>query len=147
MPLYDIHLQLKDPSEQAYGANFTFGFRSSIKIEGKYKLANRWLKCFLTPKGSHPLRRQEGTEFAYLIGGNIVDIGAMESSIMQYIDDACDQLRSSDALNPLLTPEERLRDVNLIKFNQIDSQRIEFWVEIINAAGTSVNALIPYATS
>jgi hypothetical protein len=147
MPRYDLHIQLVDPAEQSYGANFSFGLTAPIQVTGFQALINRWLKIFMTPKGSHPVRRQEGTEFAYLIGSNISDIPSLQATIGEYIDDANQQVQAVDRASPLLAANQRLRSATLKQFNAIGVSSLEFWVEIVNEAGQRLQVLIPYLVS
>jgi hypothetical protein len=147
MAIYDIHIQLLDPESQTYGANLGFGLDKPILVTGFQALINRWLKVFMTPKGSHPIRRLEGTEFPYLIGSNISDPGALQATINEYIDDAINQVQATDRASPWLRNDQRLRDVTMIQFNVISVTEIEFWVEIINQAGQRLKLLIPYKVS
>lgn len=144
MARYDLHIQLVDPAEQTYGANFSFGLNAPIQVTGFQALVNRWLKIFMTPKGSHPVRRQEGTEFPYLIGSNIADIPSLQATIAEYIDDATQQVQTVDRASPLLTSNQRLRSATLRQFNAIGASSIEFWVELNNEAGQRMQVLIPY---
>jgi hypothetical protein len=141
----DLHIQLIDPTEQRYGANFTFGFKSPILVDGIQKLANQWLKIFLTPKGSHPWRRLEGTNFAYLIGGNVDDVDTIQTAILEYIEDATTQLKAIQSRQLSLPDTERLFTVNLLQFTQVDTLSFDIWVRIVNVARSTLSVLIPYA--
>jgi hypothetical protein len=144
MTRYDLHFQLLDPSLQTYGSNFSFGLAQPIKVTGFQALINRWLKTFMTPKGSNPLRQTEGTEFAFLMGSNILDIGSIQATVAEHIDDASEQVRAVDQKSPLLANEQRLRNAALKQFNVVGSSGIEFWVELTNQAGQRLQVLIPY---
>jgi hypothetical protein len=141
----DLHIQLIDPTEQRYGANFTFGFKAPILVDGIQKLANQWLKIFLTPKGSHPWRRLEGTNFAYLIGGNVDDVDTIQTAVLEYIEDATTQLKAIQSRQLSLPDTERLFTVNLLQFTQVDTLAFDIWVRIVNVARSTLSVLIPYA--
>lgn len=141
----DLHIQLIDPTEQRYGSSFTFGYKNPLLVDGLQKLANQWLKLFLTPKGTHPWRRLEGTNFVYLIGGNVDDIDTIQTSVLEYIDDATTQLRAMQARRTALPDTERLLSVNLIQFTQVEGLSFDIWVRVVNTARSSLNVLIPYA--
>lgn len=147
MAIYDLHIQLLDPAEQTYGANCSFGLDTPILVTGFQSLMNRWLQIFLTPKGTNPIRRLEGTEFAYLFGTNIADPGALQATIGEYVDDATNQVQSVDRASPWLKSDQRLRSAAMVGFNVIDATSIEFWVELINQAGQRMKMLIPYKVS
>ena len=147
MTLYDIHIQLLDPSEQTYGANFGFGLASPILVTGFQALVNRWLKIFMTPKGSHPVRRLEGTEFPFLIGSNVADVGSLQAVIAEHMDDATEQVQVVDRASAWLTNDQRLRSAALIQFNVVGPSAIEFWIELTNQSGRRLQILIPYLVS
>ena len=142
----DLHIQLIDPTLQRYGANFTFGFKNAIRVDGLQKLANQWLKLFLTPKGSHPWRRLEGTNFAYLIGSNVDDVDTIQTSVLEYIEDATTQMKAIQARQIALPDTERLFTANLMQFTQISTLSFDIWVNVINVARSSLPVLVPYAT-
>jgi hypothetical protein len=144
MARYDLHIQLVDPSEQTFGANFSFGVANPILVTGFQALVNRWMKIFMTPKGSHPVRRTEGTEFPYLLGSNVTDIPSLEATVAEYIDDATQQVQAVDRMSPNLTNDQRLRAAALLQFNAVDASSIEFWVELTNQANQRMRVLIPY---
>lgn len=146
MRRYDLHLRIIDPNEQQQTETFTFG-KKALLVDGFQKLANRFVKIFFTPKGSNPLRINEGTEFAYLLGSNVSDVASLQATIGEYVDDAVNQIKSVDARSPLLATNERLRDAQLIQFNVVDATHIEFWIELTNQAGERLKILLPYETS
>ena len=147
MARYDLHIQLLDPSQQTYGSNFSFGLTAPIKVTGFQSLINRWMKTFMTPRGSHPIRRKEGTDFAYLVGSNVRDVGSLEATVAEYMDDATEQVQAVDQVSPWLTQDQRLRGATLKQFNLVGSSGIEFWVELTNQAGQRLQVLIPYLVS
>lgn len=160
MPRYDLHYQIVQPPQdndpvplppgqirQHTGANFTFSLRNPIAVRGIQKLANHWLKIFLTPKGSNPIRKNEGTDFFNLIGSNVDPNDTLEGVVLLQIEDATNQLKDIQARSPWRDTDERLANVNLLLFNQLSVDAIEFWVEIVNVAGTRLPILIPYATT
>lgn len=146
MPRFDTHLQLLDPSLQRTNSIFVYDFAATRRVAGVQKLANRWLKCFYTPKGSHPFRPKEGTDYPYLIGGNnISDLPSLEGAILTHIEDASDQIRAIDDKSPWLASNERLREATLVRFVQPTPDHIEFWVQVKSVTGEFLNQLIPYA--
>lgn len=144
MARYDLHIQLIDPAQQTTGANFSFGLASPILVTGFQSLVNRWMKIFMTPKGSQPIRLLEGTDFAYLIGSNVSDLGSLEAVVAEYLDDATQQVQAVDRVSRTLTNDQRLRSAALIQFNAVPPSGIEFWVELTNQAGQRLRVLIPY---
>jgi hypothetical protein len=140
----DLHIQLIDPSLQTARALFTLG-PAPIDVDGVQKLANRWLKLFMTPKGSHPYRKEEGTLFPSLVSGNVADLASVEGDVLEAIDDATDQLRASDRRAPTRPPNERILTVTLVQFVELPPAGIEFWVELTNVARERLPLLLPYA--
>jgi hypothetical protein len=139
---YDIHFQ-PVPAEEALGTRiFTFGFRATLKVQGAQALVNRWVKTFMTPKGSNPLDLEEGTAFGRMVGSNINAYHqGIEDVILLSIEDANDQVRKQD-LDGLFPEDERLSNATLFvppDNYQIDMKAgrdfVELWVRIVNVAG------------
>jgi hypothetical protein len=98
MAKYDIHFQPVMPPESASGYKiFTFGFISPLKVRGPQALVNRWLKTFMTPKGTDPLHLSYGTEFGSLPGSNIGDFSMLQDLVVMAIDDANEQVRTQES--------------------------------------------------
>lgn len=143
---YDLHYQIIEPSLQPIYNNFTFELNNSIRVTGPYKPVNRWLKLFLTPKNSHPIRRSEGTDFYNMLGTNLISFEDFQMQLQEYMDDASEQLKKLDAKTFLLPPEEAFDRAELIDINQISTVKFEIHIRIFNRRGTSVTVLIPYAS-
>jgi len=141
----DLHIQLRDPSRQRPRAVFTLDPNNAQAVEGLQKLVNRWLKLFLTKKGSHPVRRTEGTIFSNLVGGNIASLRGTEVYIIEAIDDANDQILALDRQNLTAPPEERLGSAALAQFVEVPPAGIEFWVTLRNLSGDTAQVILPYA--
>lgn len=144
--MLDLHVQLIDPSAQTARALFTFGSSPQL-VDGVQKLADRWLKVFMTPKGSHPWRKTEGTTFAQLIGGNLDDLTTVEGEIIEAVNDCNEQLISADRQVAARPPNERLLTAAVVQFVQVPPSGLEFWVEVTNVARERLAVLIPYAAS
>lgn len=144
---FDLHIQLIDPTEQRASSTFTWAGPLPILVDGLQKVANKWVKIFLTRKGSHPIRRQEGTDFAYLLGGNVDDPDTLQTSIIQYMDDATNQVKTIQAKQVQLPDNERLAAVNLLRFVRASDLTLDVWVQVTNVARQTLNVLIPYARS
>lgn len=146
MSRYDIHIQLIDPTEQGPGMNFTFGNVPVIAVRGPQKLANRWIMQFLRSKGSDPVDSTQGTYFPALVGGgNLVNLGDLEATIIDYIEDCNAQIMAIDQSSPWLDPDERLQSAQIVMFNQTASDTFEVWIQINTVSGDTVKILIPYA--
>lgn len=143
----DIHIQLRDPSRQTVRGLFTFGPSGPIAVEGMQKLVNRWLKVFLTPRGSHPWRRSEGTEFYQLLGGSVESLRGSEALVIEAIDDANEQVSSQDRAEITRPATERLQSAALLRFVEVPPDGIEFWVELRAVSGDVARLVFPYATA
>jgi hypothetical protein len=147
MARYNLHIRILDPALQQPGSNLSLNLEKPILVTGFQALINRWMMTFMTPKGSHPTKPNEGTKFPFLIGSNVAEIAALEAVVAECVDDASTQVRAVDDVSPLLTSAERLQTAQLLRFNAIDATSIEFWVEIINEANQRLTVLIPYAVN
>lgn len=145
MDRFDLHLQIVDPSVQAWGAVFTFNPGNVIAVKGRWKLLDRFLKVLFTPKGSSPLRRKEGTLMPFIFGGNISDAGHVEACIHDYVDDAAAQIFAYDGRAPWLTPDERLQSAQATGFRQFDATRFEFVLDVQSVSGRRMPVPLPVA--
>jgi len=136
----DIHFQPVDENE-AYGYRaFTFGFRASLKVEGPQTLVNRWVKTFMTPKGSNPLDKTEGTTFGKLLSSNVTlyQSGAVEDILILAIEDANEQVRKQDT-EGLFPANERLANVTLLEDKTfVGPTGVTVWVRITNVSGENL---------
>jgi len=131
---YDIHFQPLPPSDVRGYKVFTFGFRAALKVQGPQALVNRWVKTFMTPKGSDPLYNNEGTNFAEMIGANITRITEeLKDVAFLSIVDANEQVKKQD-IEGLFSDDSRLMSATLLDFVQTEDG-IELWVEIKTMSG------------
>jgi len=132
----DIHFQPVAPGDATSARIFTFGFRASLKVSGPQALVNRWIKTLMTPKGSNPLDKSEGTAFGRLAGSNIsMRNRDVDDVLILAIEDANDQVRQQDLIG-MFPANERLANATLIE----DQSRtwedgFEVWVRIVNQVG------------
>ncbi len=130
---YDIHFQ-PVPAGEVYGLKvFTFGFRAALKVQGLQSLVNRWVKTFMTPRGSDPFDANNGTEFAGLVGSNINRKSPeLRDITIISIDDANAQVQAQD-LAGVYPSEECLLNATLVGFRETeDGAGLEVWVSITN---------------
>lgn len=140
MPRYDVHFQPVMPSEDIHGyKTFTFGFTAALKVRGPQALVNRWVKTFMTPKGSDYIHPTYGTEFGSLAGSNIVsDFSVLQDTVIMSIDDANDQVRHQDNQN-LVNSDEALESAVMHTFRATPEQDgFELWVMLTNKARQSL---------
>jgi hypothetical protein len=140
----DLHIRIIDPAQQEANANLLFWFANPMRVEGLQKLANQWMKLFLTPKGSHPWRRNEGTNFPYLLTGNVADPDALRVAVQEHVEDATTQLKLLQRKRLELPASELLLAVNFLRLTQISDTAFDVWVRIVNVERSTLPVLIPY---
>lgn len=140
----NIHFQIVDPAAQQRGNVFTFGDQTRL-VDGKYKALDLWLLTFLTPKGSDPTDVEAGTDFAFIVESNVSDPAEFEVYLHEYVDDATAQAKLLQRRVGYLTPDERIRSVEITQFKELGPGRFEFWVDLQVESGAHVRAYIPYA--
>jgi len=137
MPIkYDIHFQPAAPEEQHGTRVFTFGFKASLKVAGPQALVNRWVKTLMTPKGSNPLDKAEGTAFGNLIGSNVSRRHRdVEDVLLLSIEDANEQVKRQDLIG-MFPANERLVNATLLENEgRTWEDGFEIWVRIVNVVG------------
>ncbi len=131
---YDIHFQPIPQSEVQGYKIFTFGFKAALKVQGPQSLVNRWVKTFMTPKGSDPLYNNAGTNFAEMVGANVTRITEeLKDVTILSIADANEQVKKQD-IEGLFSDDSRLMSATLLDFVQT-ADGIELWVEIKTMSG------------
>lgn len=143
MATYDIHFQ-PVAADQVRGYKcFEFGFTAALKVRGLQYLVNRWIKTFMTPRGSNPLYPEEGTAFGQLVGSNISQVSSdIRDMVIMAVEDANDQVREQDVIG-LFSDDERLQNGELLEFVEA-ADGFEVWVQITNVAGESLQ--VPVVT-
>jgi len=143
---FDLHFDLVNPTDQeARNATFDLNPSRPTSVAGPQKLLNRFLKAFLTTRGSNPLHRKDGTEFTSLVTGNVEDPADVETAVMLMVQDAYEQIRGIDQRSPWLAANERLRAADLKTFAQIGPTRFEITAELTTNSGERLIALLPFA--
>lgn len=134
MAKYDIHFQ-PVPADQVYGYKcFEFGFAAPYKVRGLRALVNRWVKTFMTPRGSNFSRPNEGTSFPNLVGANYsLHESSVRDSVIIAVEEANSQVMEQDLVN-YPPADERLLNAELLNFIEAPAG-IEIWVRITNVAG------------
>jgi hypothetical protein len=139
---YDIHFQLVPTSEQAGGKLFTFGFKAAVGVRGPQKLINRWIKTFLTPKGSDPFDLTNGTGFSGLFSSNRLSRQDMIDALTLFIEDCNDQIRAGDRRN-LVPDDERLQSATLSNLEELGEDGYVVYINLRNVAGLTVAVPLP----
>ena len=144
---YDIYYEVIPAEEQvgASGKVVSFGYASALGVKGPRKLANRWLKCFMTLKGSDPLDKTYGTGFPDLFGSNISRRADFTDAMVLFVDDCNQQLISMD--NEQFPPDnERLASATITSLTSLGPDGYEVYVTIKNVAGELVTIQVPAGT-
>jgi len=140
MTTYDVHFQPVVRSNAMSAKAFTFGYASSLKVTGFQALVNRWVKTFLTPRGSDLLHPNEGTDFSNVIRSNAPagSTSDVHDIAVIAIEDANDQVRSQD-MQGMYSDEESLQEAKLVGFQASSvGDGVDLWVDIRNLAGTDL---------
>jgi len=139
MVKYDIHFQGVPPAEVVGFKIITFGFTMAEKVTGPQALVNRWLKTFVTPKGTDPSDLNEGTSFGQLFGITFSDIQDLKDLVFLAITDANDQVKQQD-IEGMYTLNERLQDAALIDILLDEgTSALGVWIRITNMAGETLS--------
>jgi len=134
---YDIYFQPVAEGEVRSFKCFEFGYASALKVRGPQALVNRWVKVFMTPKGSDPLYPAEGTAFGNLPGSNITRISDdLQDMVSIAMDDASNQVREQDVAG-LYDADEQLQSAELLRFETV-ADGIAVWIIIKNMAEESL---------
>jgi hypothetical protein len=137
MSKYDTHFQPVPAADVQGYKTFTYGFRASLKVTGPQALVNRWVKTFMTPRGSDPLDITYGTTFPALFGGNYSYASTdLQDVVVLAMEDASDQVKKQD-IEGFYNDDERLLSATLIKYEPAPAG-FTVWVEIKNMAGQSL---------
>ena len=132
---FDLYFQVLSSVEQQTTMKFvTFGTNSTIGVKGFQQLINKWLKCFLTPKGSDATALNYGTVFPTLIGSNIslADARDVSDLAVQQCNTLLINMQSSDLS---LASSERLNSAKIINFvEKPEVPGFDLYVEIKNQA-------------
>lgn len=141
---FDIYYEVI-PADQQTGANgkvVSFGFASALGVKGPRKLANRWLKCFMTLKGSDPLDKTYGTGFPDLLGSNVSREDDFTDAMVLFVDDCNQQIQAFD--NAQFPPDnERLASATITSLTPLGVDGYEVYVTIKNVAGELVTIQVP----
>jgi len=111
-----------------------FGFTAAMKVTGFKALIDRWIKTFLTPKGSDPLYPDEGTSVGALIGANISKVTTdLRDIVTMSITKANEQIQRQD-IEGFYDDVMRLKSATLDRL-VTSADGIEVWITIENVAG------------
>lgn len=145
MATYDLHFQAVEEDELVGFRFFTRAFNRTVAVRGVNKLMNLWTKLFLTPKGSDPTNLERGTDFAKLIGSNIVSVQDIRDVVLLSISD-CNRQLAEIQRTTLPDDDETLRTAVLLNFETPTTDGIRVWIGITNVKNEEATVLIPLLT-
>lgn len=132
----DIHFQPVPSDDARTNKVFTFGFVSSLKVQGLQALVNRWIKTFMTPLGSDVLHKDRGTTFAALLGLNVsLNNPDVEDDVVLSIDATNAQIEEQDDAG-YYPDSEMLGYAKLVTmvYDPLTSS-LNVWIEMSNKNG------------
>ena len=139
----DIHFQPVRPEDVHGYRTFTFGYEMSVKVDGPQALVNRWVKTFVTPKGTDATDLDYGTAFGNLFGSNISSLSDLKDAVFLALTDANEQVHQQD-ISGLYPQNERLRDAVLMDIRMNKNEGLlETWIQITNMAGERMVVRLP----
>jgi hypothetical protein len=116
---------------------YEFGYAAALKVNGFQSLISRWAKVLLTPRGSNPINREEGTNFGNLQGTNISKVSTgIRDLVAMEIEAANEQVRQQD-VDGFRPDSERLQSGELTSFAE-SATGFDVWVRLANVAGDDV---------
>lgn len=142
---FDLHTEAL-PLDQAQAHNgkcFSFGdYPKSVAVRGVYKMVDRFIRCFLTPIGTHPSDVDYGTTLASSFLGN-VDSTTLFALTSESVNAAVAKMRAYDS-------EYGFPDDERIATVQIDNIVLDptgpgavIYLSIVNVEGTRVSIALP----
>lgn len=147
MPAFDIHFELQPASDQGGQRLFTFAYASAKGVRGFQKTINQWVKCLLTLKGSDPSAKEYGTFFSELFTANTFSLSDVEERVTIAIDDATDQTKAYQRLQPTtqLSDDERLSSATVVRLEQTGPTDYRVYVVLKNILNEDVRYVLPTA--
>lgn len=117
---YDTAIQPQDPDillrrSDLFDLVLTEG--NALAVEGFTRLIQKWLKCFLTRRGTHPGTPEYGTSFPTLINGNLSTESQTETIVQESISQTNKFIRKTQNEYGLENLSERLQSANLVEFD------------------------------
>jgi hypothetical protein len=121
----------------------TFGaYPTVLGVEGAQKMVNRFVKCFLTPRGSDVSDLDYGTQLAGVIGGT-VDFSMVYAYAVAAVNDTTQKIQEYDTLSEL-PDDERLAGAGIEEVQVRSADRsVTLRLRLTNVAGSSVAFLLP----
>lgn len=142
---FDIHFQLQSDLSQGREAVFTFAYTSAVGVRGFQKTINQWMKCLLTPKGTDPVDRTYGTDFADLLTSNTFSATDVVERATLAIDDCNAQVLAFQKTQTVaaLPNEERLASASILSVEETDTSAFAVYVLLKNVLNQGVQYVLP----
>jgi len=103
-----------------------FGYKSSVKVTGATKLAQRFLKMLLTPTGYDRMGATAGTALASLVGSNVIDDAYVRAT-------------------PSAAGDSRLQSATVLS-TTLNADRVDVYIEILTTDGAKASIALPLDT-
>lgn len=149
MPTFDTYIDLiPEDEQQLTRKTFRYGFRRHIAVKGFQKLINKWVKCFLTLKGTDLSDREYGTLFSQLIGSNVTSRRDIVEAVQISVEECNDVIFRLQSARLSDDPAELLDDAELTALTVTpDGTGFEAFVRIRNQAKQTLSVQIPTTTT
>jgi len=139
---YDINIKIATLDQQVSGKFISFNDLKTVKVDGLQKLMNIFTKYFLTPIGTNPIDKNEGTEVPALLGSNISPFDARDIVVLA-INKTVTAVRRLQQ-NQNLSSAERLLNATLTDFiAQPDRPGFTAQILLRNVANQGATLFIP----
>jgi hypothetical protein len=140
---YDTYFELLPVADQsAQRGTFTYGYKKHIGVTGFQKLINKWVKAFLTERGTDLSSRDYGTQFASLIGSNITDRADIQQVAHTAVAKASADINAIQAQYPPDDDPETLHSAQLQSLIFEDNSSVSVYVLLQNQAGKRLQIIL-----
>lgn len=140
---FDVHIESLPADQVVNGRCLTFGpYPRVLGVRGIYKMVERFMRCMLTPIGTHPSDRDYGTPLAAAFGGN-TDPTTLFALASQSVALASEKIQEYDS-EYALPDDERLQLAQIERIDTDDTgPGVTVYVSLQNAAGSSITVPLP----
>lgn len=127
---------------------FGFGYAQALGVTGQSRVAQRFLKFLLTPRGSDPSGNVPGTALPEMVGANMPDPGYARIQITQAVADAEAQVKAAESgSGEVYQPEGPWLASAKISRMVFDADRVDVYVDIRTTDNGTLQIQLPLATS
>ena len=122
-------------------AQFNFGTRTN-KTTGLVKAVNKFIKIYLTDKGSDPYNKELGTFSDDLRSMGASSDAELQAFISSQVADALAQLKVIQATNAF-PRDENITQATLVSLTRVNSESITYKIKVLSEAGEYATVLLP----